>query len=318
MFVLKESFSMELRPVAPFNFKLSVHKPAGWWWSTPNEFFQDETLWTAARLGGDLLGLKLHSVGTLLKPKLSCAIYSKNSLSDKEKGLITETLNRALKINEDLRDFYNMAEKDEILREVVHDLYGFRTTAWPELFPALILVLTLQMAPWKRSSEMMDLLIRNYGDDVNFDGKTVRYWPSPEKIAALTVEELRSKAKLGYRAQNLSSIAKELNEGFPSMEDLHMMDPEEAKKKLMTLRGIGEYSAELISPRPGFPLDVWSAKIFNILFFKKETDSPRGSIPALKKTAEKRWGKWRGHVFAYILNDLPKISERMGVDLTKF
>jgi len=68
----------------------------------------------------------------------------------------------------------------------------------------------------------------------------------------------------------------------------------------------------------GFPLDVWSAKIVHILFFGKESDSPREAITALKEIGEKRWGKCRGYAFVCVLNDLPKISKRIGVDLTQF
>ena len=35
----------------------------------------------------------------------------------------------------------------------------------------------------------------------------MRYWPSTETIAEASVEELMSKAKLGYRAKNLKAIA---------------------------------------------------------------------------------------------------------------
>ena len=102
------------------------------------------------------------------------------------------------------------------------------------------------------------------------------------------------------------------------MDELWNMEPEEAKAKLLTLRGIGDYSAELVMPRMGFPLDVWSAKIFHVLFFGKEPKQPREVIPALKKVAEKRWGKWRGYAFVYVLNDLPNLSKKVGVDLTQF
>jgi N-glycosylase/DNA lyase len=129
---------------------------------------------------------------------------------------------------------------------------------------------------------------------------------------------LEEKAKLGYRAKSLLSIAKTLQESFPTADKLAMMPPDEAKKQLMTLRGIGEYSAEIVMLGPGFPLDVWSAKIFSILFTGKEPESPRDAIPDLKKVAEERWGRWRGHAFVYVLNDLPKISKRLGIDLTKF
>jgi 3-methyladenine DNA glycosylase/8-oxoguanine DNA glycosylase len=231
---------------------------------------------------------------------------------------ITRMIKRALRTEEDLTEFYKLASKDTILSAVVKDLYGMRTVAWPELFSALILAVTLQMAPLKRSNQMMELLIGHFGDQACFDGKTIRYWPSPEKIAAATADVLKAKAKLGYRAANLLSIAKALKQGFPSMDDLWDMAPAEAKKKLLTLRGIGDYSADIVVPGIGFPLDVWSAKIFHILFFGREPENPREAIQVLKKTAEERWGKWRGYAFVYVLNDLPNLSKRLGVDLTQF
>ena len=59
-------------------------------------------------------------------------------------------------------------------------------------------------------------------------------------------------------------------------------------------------------PKMGFPLDVWSAKIFQVLFFGKEPQKPREIIPALKEAAAESWGEWRGYAFVYILNDLAK------------
>jgi 3-methyladenine DNA glycosylase/8-oxoguanine DNA glycosylase len=227
-------------------------------------------------------------------------------------------LKRALKVEEDLSGFYKLSQKDDILQSVVKDIYGMHTIGWPELFPALILAITLQMAPMKRSNQMMDLLMENFGDDATFDGKTIRYWPSAQTIAATPVEELKDRAKLGYRAKNLKAIATTLTHGFYTMDELFAMTPEEAKKKLLTLQGIGEYSAELVMPQTGFPLDVWSVKIFYVLFYGKIPEKPREMIPALKEVAEKRWGIWRGYVFVYVLNDLPKISNKVGFDLTKF
>jgi 3-methyladenine DNA glycosylase/8-oxoguanine DNA glycosylase len=60
----------------------------------------------------------------------------------------------------------------------------------------------------------------------------MRYWPSAETIAASTIEELKTKAKLGYRSANLTAIAKALQNGFPTMDELCDLGPEKAKKKL--------------------------------------------------------------------------------------
>ena len=315
---LEEAYSVKIEAVPPYNFELTLRKPAGWWWSAPDEDFKDDTCWSATRFNGELLGLKLHSTGTTQKPQIRCTIYSRTKMGISEEQLITHMLKRALKTEEDLTDFYKLGKKDDILRDVVKDLFGMHTVGRPELFPALILAVTLQMAPLKRSNQMMELLTAKYGDQASFDGKTIRYWPSAETFASKSAEELKSEAKLGYRAKNLINIAKKLTQGFPTMDQLYMMKPEEAKKKLLTLQGIGNYSAELIMPQMGFPLDVWSAKIFNALFFGKELQNPREAIPELKKVAEERWGNWRGYAFVYILNDLAKLSERIDIDLTKF
>ena len=315
---MKKVYSFDIEAVPPYSFELTVHKPAGWSWSTPKEIFGDNTLWTATRFRHKLIGVKLESLGTLMEPKIRCAVFSDEEFSDAEKGDIAFRMKRALRTEEDLNEFYEMARKDDILKGVIGDLYGMRTVGWQDLFPALILAVTLQMAPMKRSTQMMELLIENFGDKISFDGKTVLYWPSPEQIADTDLEELKAKAKLGYRAENLLSIAKTLTRGFPTMEELWMMPFEEAKKKLLSLRGIGDYSAEIVVPGMGFPLDIWSAKIFHVLFFGKEPESPREAIRELKKIAEERWGKWRGHAFVYVLNDLPEISKRIGVDLTRF
>lgn len=312
-----EVHRFEIAAIPPYSFELTVHKPAGWWWSTPDEVFEDGTLWTAIRSRGRLLGLRMTSLGSVMRPRIGCTVFSSDDVDADERGEMAARVRRALRVDEDLGEFYGMARRDDLLRDVVQDLYGMRTQGWPELFPALILAVTLQMAPMKRSSQMMSLLIERFGVEVAFDGKTVRYWPSPERIAA-EIDELRAKANLGYRAANLRAIAKSLVEGFPTMEELSGMLYEEAKKRLMSLRGIGDYSADLVAPERGFSIDVWSAKIFHVLFFGSVPENPREVIPRLKGIAEERWGRWRGHAFVYVLNDLPRISERIGIDVTRF
>lgn len=142
-------------------------------------------------------------------------------------------------------------------------------------------------------------------------------WPSADRIAKVSVRDLKNRCKLGYRAKNLRMIAKTLVKGFPDVRDLERMSPEEAKKKLMELQGIGEYSAGIVSPHPEFPVDIWSAKIFHVLFFGKNAKSPRDVIEKMQKEADRRWGMWRGYAFTYVLNDLENLSKRYG-DLTKF
>jgi DNA-3-methyladenine glycosylase II len=315
---LARSTIRRLKPVPPYDFALTVHKPAGWSLLTPFEIFEKGVLWTAMRApSGKLLGLKLVSLGTVEKPRIFCQTYSHVKLGLGERSELSETLAWMLGINEDINNFYALAEHDPLVKVLVKDLYGMRTTRQPDIFPRLILALTLQMAPIARSNQMMDLLIKTYGERVRFDGKQVLYWPSPQRIANTEVKELEKNCKLGYRAKSLKSIAEAISTGFPSPQQLEKMTEQEAKAKLMELRGIGEYSADIVSPHAGFALDVWSAKIFSLLILGKEPESPREAIPKLKKIAEDRWGQWRGHVFIYVLQDLKNLSKRFNLDLAR-
>jgi 3-methyladenine DNA glycosylase/8-oxoguanine DNA glycosylase len=171
---LEEEYSVEIEAIPPYNFELTLRKPAGWWWSTPYEDFKKDTCWSVTRFNNKLLGLKLHSIGTINKPQIQCTLYSRTKMNIGKKQAITRILKRALKTEEDLSEFYKLSQKDLILRAVAKDLYGMHTVGWPELFPALILAVTLQMASMKRSNQMMNLLTAKYGDQASFDGKTIR------------------------------------------------------------------------------------------------------------------------------------------------
>jgi len=320
MAVSNLSFSaiLRLRAIPPYDFACTVHKPAGWSLLTPFEIFNKGILWTAMRVSsGKVFGLKLWSVGTVEKPEIRCKVYSHERLGPSERRQLSETIEWMLNLDEDIKPFYRLAAHDSLVKVLVKDLYGMRNTRQPDIFSRLILAVTLQMAPITRSDQMMNLLIREYGERVRFDGKEVLYWPSAERIAKASVRELEERCKLGYRAKSLKGIAEAISKGFPSLQELEGMGAKEAKAKLMELKGIGEYSADIVSPHPGFALDVWSAKIFNILMFKEKVESPRDAIPRLKKAAEDRWGMWRGYIFVYVLHDLKNLSTILKLNLTQ-
>ena len=313
---LPRSTAFRLKAVQPYDFSLTVHKPAGWSLLTPFEIFENGTLWTVMAHHGKMFGLKLRSVGTVKKPEIFCEVFSREKLGAEERNQLSNTVTWMLRLNEDIRGFYALAESDSIVRMLVKDLYGMRRTDRPDIFPSLMLAVTLQMAPIKRSDQMMNLLIKNYGVKAGFDGREILYWPPPERIARAEIRELEERCRLGYRAENLKGIAEAIRKGFPTLQELEEMPPETARAKLMELRGIGDYSADVVSPHPGFALDVWSAKIFNVLLFGEKAASPRSIIPKLKKIAEERWGRWRGYVFTYVLNDLNNLSQRFNSDFT--
>ncbi|MDD1769916.1 MAG: endonuclease III domain-containing protein [Methanomassiliicoccales archaeon] len=306
----------EIQPIPPYDFDLTVHKPAGWSLFSNYEKFEKGTMWTATHLVDTLTGVKLVSKGTVEKPRISTEIYLTEKPSREKEEELRRTLIHDIGADEDLSDFYAMARKDDILRLALDDLCGMHNTMQSTVFPDASLAILLQMAPMKRSGEMMDCYIKRYGDAAEFDCRKIWAWPRPEKVAKAKADEMAETCKLGYRAKRIVQLAKAIDErGFPTTEQLEKMSPEEAKARLLELPGIGDYSADIINPHGGFPIDVWSADVFGLLFFGKEPANGREVIEEIKAEGLRRWDRWSWMAFYYVVQDLGNLSRKLKVQL---
>jgi DNA-3-methyladenine glycosylase II len=313
---LLPAFTSEIVPTRPYSFELTVRKPAGWALFTPSEVFEDGTLWTATHIDDRLVGIRLRSIGTVDEPRVIADVFLDKRPNADQLRSVNRSITRSVGASEDLTEFYAMAEKDGILRHAVADLRGMHNTTASTIFPDALLAITLQMTTIARSNQMMDCLLKTYGDMAEFDGKEVRTWPRPGALASVTPEVLAKSCNTGYRSKNMVKLAKKIeSERFPSIEELEMLTPETAKKMLLELPGIGDYSADIINPHGGFPIDVWSADVFGLLLFGKEPADKNKEIPLIKKEGMRRWGKWSWMAFYYVVQDLENLSDRLGVKL---
>ena len=304
-----------ITPRAPFDFKLTVKKPAEWSLFNAGEMYEANTLWTATRLQGRLLGLKLRSVGTVEEPRIDVTLFTADPLTNHELTGLKEALVTLIGADQDLNEFYDMARKDDVLRHTVEDLYGMHDTQTAYLFNSVVLSICLQMAKLDRSMKMMASINRFYGTRVSFDHREILVEPSAERIARLKPEEFAKKCNLGYRAKYLVGAAKMVAKGFPEIQQIMSMPPDQAKKKLMELPGVGDYAADIINPHGGFPIDAWSVDVFGRLFFGREPDNARKAIEAVKEEGLRRWGEFAWMAFFYVAQDLNNLSKRLGVQL---
>ncbi len=302
---LRQTGQFSLAIPEPFNFRLTVAKPAGWHWSTPGEVFKNSTLWSGVYLEGKPLGLKMSSA----KGLVNTVVYSEANLSRNDTAKLKTLLNYGLGADEDLAGFYEFARNDPVLSVTVKDLYGMRVGRLDDLFGRVILAILLQMAPFARSRQMMTALLEGWGTRINFDGKEVILWPRPQHIAHASENELRGKASLGYRATRLIQAAQFLSKNSISLLELSGLPEEEALKRLTVIPGIGRYSAGIIFGRTSVPIDVWSVIIMSEIVLGRTPQNPRQDVDAVTSALQKRWGEWGWMAFVYILNDLKNLSK---------
>jgi 3-methyladenine DNA glycosylase/8-oxoguanine DNA glycosylase len=308
---LAYSFGWELRPKAPYDFELTVRKPARWSLFTEFERSQGRAIWTATYLKGRLAGIKLTSKGTVSQPVIAARIHLAKPATRDERDAMKKELATAIGADEDLAPFYAMAEKDPILRHTIRDLRGMHDTSSPTIFSEACLAILLQMAPIERSNAMMSAFIGKYGAIAEFDGQKIRTWPSAKRIARLRASQLAKTCRVGYRAKLIVSLARQIDAGFPSVAELAAMPQEEAKKRLMDLPGIGDYSADIINPHGGFPIDTWSVEVFSKLFYGKVG----AAIDEVKGEGLRRWGRFAWMAFYYVVQDLPRLSKTLNLEL---
>jgi DNA-3-methyladenine glycosylase II len=301
---LKKVADLRVEVAGPFDFALTVAKPAGWHWSTPGEVFEDGTVWTGLNLADRLVGLRLSSPG---EGAVSATVFASSALSGSQLASLTRAIEHGLGKDQDLQAFYDFAAGDPILERVVRDRYGMRVGRLDELFGRVILTITLQMAQLSRSQKMMGDVLKSYGSRLSFDGKAVQVWPTPSRLARADAASLRERANLGYRAKLLSGAAMYLRDNPMSIVELDSLPDEEALKKVRAIPGIGEYSAGIVLGRYA-PIDAWSVIVMSELLLGRTPSKPREEIARVNSLIEKRWGRWSWLAFAYILNDLDNLQ----------
>jgi len=289
----------------PFDFRLTVAKPAGWHWSTPKETFEGGILWTGILLRDIPVGLKLSAK----KEIVVLDIFTKISLTENDREEIRDIVLTGLGAYEDLDGFYAFCATDPVLSRAAADLPGMRIGFVDDTFGSVALAILLQMAPFTRSAQMMALLLEHFGMTIEFDGKTVILWPSARDIAGVDPTTLRKKAMLGYRADRLVGAARYLEKNPLSLRILSRLPEDEALRELTNIPGIGPYSAAIIFGQSMLPIDAWSVVVMSELFFGQTPAQARDDIDRVKNELAGRWGKWSWLAFAYILNDLDNLSK---------
>ncbi|MBP1929015.1 3-methyladenine DNA glycosylase/8-oxoguanine DNA glycosylase [Methanolinea mesophila] len=294
-----------LRIPEPFDFPLTVAKPAGWHWATPKETFEDGVLWSGIRIGDVPVGLKMQS-GT---SGVNVRVFCEESLDSGTLGELQAQVGTGLGAGEDLAGFYRFARDDPVLSATVDDLYGMRVGMFDDIFGDTILAILLQMAPMTRSNQMMQAVLDLYGTALEFDDKAVTLWPTARKIAGVDPGELRGKAKLGYRAERLVQAAHYLAEHPLSMRELSRLPPDQAERMVRDIPGIGPYSAGIILGGSSLPVDTWSVMFLSELFLGATPEHPRKEIPRVVTELTARWGEWSWMAFVYVANDLPNLAK---------
>lgn len=296
---------MQLNPKPPFDFKLTAtHMHL-----LPPARFHDRTFSRILKLeSGRLVYISITDNESVDDPKVFISV--KSGVSEDEKKEIKDKVSFMFSLDDDLTEFYSIAKNDSVLKHVIRNLYGLKIQTTPTLFEGLVIGFCLQWTSFSRGVQMIDCLVKKYGERVN----EYYAFPRSDALARTKLKKLRE-CKLGFRAERIKWIAEKVTEGL-NLDRLKSLPDNRLKEEVMRIKWVGEWTAEAMllwrfKRYNNFPLDVWSSKIFQTFY----PELKKGALDDIKRFAEKRWGKYKGLAYYYLMCGRNRLAQMLNVKL---
>jgi DNA-3-methyladenine glycosylase II len=143
----------------------------------------------------------------------------------------------------DLSSFYQLLEKDSDLKYMASEYNGLRLLAIPDLFEALCWSIIGQQINLTFAYKLKRRFTEIYGTKLTYESSDYYLFPKPEIVANIKVEDLLPLQFSNRKAEYLIEIAKQFVSGNISKEILSTKTTAEAIRLLVSIRGIGEWTA---------------------------------------------------------------------------
>ena len=301
--VLKNKKEFFISPTSPFHFDGTFHKPSHY----PDNLTDWETgkYWQAIRIGKRLFGLKIENKGKTQKPKIKVSVFYDNKISASEHEKIKQEIIWRFDLNANLKEFNKLAKSDKRFYPIFKKWLGMRNSSAHNLYELLIIAVLLQNATVRRTVQMTDALLNNYGTKLKFDGKEIFAIWLPEAPNNVSEQELRD-LKIGYRAKFIKRLSQDFAEGKIEEQKLRVLDQESARNELMKLYGVGPETARILLFEVCHQYNTfdhiapWQQKIYSQLFYKKSL------VPAnkIRGDIKKQYGDYSMLAVHYIWEDI--------------
>lgn len=200
-----------------------------------------------------------------------------------------------------------LSQNDEAMKRAIMEGYGIRILN-QELWETIVSFIISANNNIPRIKGCIEKLCENFGAYIGtYKGKKRYAFPTPEKIAELSIDELMA-CKLGYRARYIIESAKLYIWKKDEFEALAREDVTYATAfdKIRQLNGVGPKVANCIllfglGKRDSFPIDVWMKRVMNFLYGIHEDN-----VREMEEYAVKHFGDDAGiaqqYLFFYMRN----------------
>jgi DNA-3-methyladenine glycosylase II len=293
--------TMTVGAAAPFNFDLTSQIFRN---GDPEiHIYQDGVFSQAVRLDGRLVLVEVSSAGSVEQPKLNIKLLANEPLTAQDKLKVKDIVKYIFNLDFDLCAFYSEIKGDPAMHSIAQQLYGLKNPTTSTVFESLVDSVIEQQISIKVAIALEDKLIKKFGDCLIIDGKNFFVFPTPQKIASATVDEVQQVGLSRRKAEYIHGSAELIAAGKLDLE--HLKDQEDAEeiiRELDAVRGIGVWTAELTMLRGMQRLDMFPADDLGIQRVISTYYCSGKSVKAAEaREIAERWGRWKGLAAFYLI-----------------
>ena len=225
---------------------------------------------------GGQLSLNLHGVGTT---SLIAVVQRLRGLFD---------------LDASASDVHSVLSKDKVLRRLLIKDPGIRVPGAWDGFELTVRAILGQQVSVKAATTLAGRVANRYGELINVpvdgvESPPERLFPEPQKLARARLETL---GIVGSRARTIRAVAKSVIEGRLDFDAAQ--HPDEFRKTLLSIKGIGDWTAEYVAMRALKNPDAFPASDLGLLR-AFDVDGRERIQPAELAQRAAAWRPWRAY-----------------------
>jgi len=205
----------------------------------------------------------------------------------------------------DIKPFYKMAAKDELLKPLAKKYKGYRIVGQPDLFESLVWAVLGQQINLTFAYTLKERFVSTFGQRHDWEETPYYVFPEPAIVSEIKPETLLKLQFSRQKAAYTIGIARAFHQGEISKLALAGLPLEQAKEKLMKIRGVGNWTANYALMKTfrypdAFPLE--DAGLHNAI--KQQLNLKSKPDVARVKRIFKKYKGWEAYATLYLWKSL--------------
>jgi DNA-3-methyladenine glycosylase II len=234
----------------PFDFAQSLRFIGAFSPAMGDQSVTEQSLTKALRVNGQTIAFTLTSMGSIDAPELRYVLVADSPISTENQAAALDRIRFYLSLDDDLKPFYAIAERDEQFAPIIDQLYGYHQVKFMTAFENAAWAILSQRTTMAIARQVKQTLTERYGGVIEIDGTKQPAFPEPADFNDIDRDELRSivsAAGYGRKTDFLISAI----DAFHSVDEMWLRDGDydEVLAWLRGISGIGEWSASFIMLR---------------------------------------------------------------------